>query len=90
MSAESGSQAPRPVTRPRRLRTTEGLRSLVAETRLAPRQLVLPMFVREGATEQRPIASMPGVVQHTRDTLRKAAVEAVQAGVGGLDRKSVV
>jgi porphobilinogen synthase len=45
---------------------------------------VLPMFVREGATEAVPIASMPGVVQHTRDTLRKAAVAAVQAGVGGL------
>lgn len=42
------------------------------------------MFVAEGATAPRPISSMPGVVQHTRDTLRKAAVEAVQAGVGGL------
>jgi len=84
MSAESGSKAPRPVTRPRRLRTTEGLRSLVAETRLAPRQLVLPMFVREGATEQRPIASMPGVVQHTRDSLLKAAHEAADLGLGGV------
>jgi len=84
MSAESGSRVPRPVTRPRRLRTTEGLRSLVAETRLAPRQLVLPMFVREGATEQRPIASMPGVVQHTRDSLLKAAHEAADLGLGGV------
>jgi porphobilinogen synthase len=57
---------------------------MVSETTLRPRQLVLPMFVREGATAPIPIASMPGVVQHTRDTLRKAAVDAVRAGVGGL------
>jgi porphobilinogen synthase len=57
---------------------------LVAETRIHPAQLVLPMFVREGLTEARPIPTMPGVVQHSRDTLRKAAVEAVHAGVGGL------
>jgi porphobilinogen synthase len=56
----------------------------VTETIVRPNQLVLPMFVREGATEPVPIATMPGVVQHTRDSLRKAAVEAVQAGVGGL------
>jgi porphobilinogen synthase len=73
-----------PVHRPRRLRTTPALRRLVAETDLAPRHLVLPMFVKEGAAEPQPIASMPGVVQHTRDTLRKAAAEAVAAGVGGL------
>ena len=47
-------------------------------------QLVLPVFVREGAREPVPIASMPGVVQHTRDSLRRAAKEAVAAGVGGL------
>jgi porphobilinogen synthase len=73
-----------PLHRPRRLRTTPALRRLVAETDLAPRHLVLPMFVKEGATEPTPIASMPGVVQHTRDSLRKAAAEAVAAGVGGL------
>ncbi|WP_018684840.1 porphobilinogen synthase [Actinokineospora enzanensis] len=73
-----------PSHRPRRLRRTPALRRLVAETEVRPRQLVLPMFVKEGATEPVPIASMPGVVQHTRDTLRKAAVEAVQAGVGGI------
>jgi len=56
----------------------------VAETTLRPSQLVLPMFVREGAAEPRPIASMPGVVQHTRDTLRKAAAEAAEAGVRGV------
>ena len=73
-----------PTHRPRRLRTTAAVRRLVSETTLRPRQLVLPMFVKEGATEPVPIASMPGVVQHTRDSLRKAAVDAVAAGVGGL------
>ncbi|WP_098957416.1 porphobilinogen synthase [Pseudonocardia sp. N23] len=73
-----------PAQRPRRLRTTPAMRRLVAETDLTPRHLVLPMFVKEDATEPVPIASMPGVVQHTRDSLRKAAAEAVAAGVGGL------
>ncbi|HWM58450.1 MAG TPA: porphobilinogen synthase [Pseudonocardia sp.] len=75
---------PFPTHRPRRLRTTPAVRRLVAETDLRPRHLVLPMFVKEGAREPVPITSMPGVVQHTRDSLRKAAVEAVDAGVGGL------
>jgi porphobilinogen synthase len=57
---------------------------LVAETTLAPRHLVLPMFVADGIDEPRPIASMPGVVQHTRESLRRAAADAVAAGVGGL------
>ncbi|HEY7593109.1 MAG TPA: porphobilinogen synthase [Actinophytocola sp.] len=73
-----------PSHRPRRLRTTAAMRGLVGETTVRPNQLVLPMFVKEGATEPVPIANMPGVVQHTRDSLRKAAVQAVQAGVGGL------
>ncbi|WP_406096895.1 porphobilinogen synthase [Kitasatospora purpeofusca] len=73
-----------PEQRPRRLRRTPALRRLVAETTLEPRHLVLPMFVKEGATEPVPIGSMPGVVQHTRDSLRKAVVEAVEAGVGGV------
>ena len=73
-----------PIERPRRLRRTPALRRLVAETSVEPRHLVLPMFVRENATEPVPIRSMPGVVQHTRDTLRKAAADAVEAGVGGL------
>jgi porphobilinogen synthase len=73
-----------PTHRPRRLRATPALRRLVAETDLRPRHLVLPLFVKEGASEPVPIASMPGVVQHTRDSLRKAATEAVAAGVGGL------
>ncbi len=73
-----------PETRPRRLRRTPALRRLVAETTVEPRQLVLPVFVREGASEPTPIASMPGVVQHSRDTLRKAAAEAAGLGLGGL------
>src|SRR5690606_19812559 len=59
-------------------------RALVAETRLAPADLVLPMFVREGLAEPRPISSLPGVVQHSRESLRKAVVEAVEAGIGGI------
>jgi porphobilinogen synthase len=73
-----------PRVRPRRLRTTPAMRRLVEETRVAPAQLVLPMFVREGLTEARPISSLPGVVQHSRESLRKAAAEAVEAGVGGI------
>src|SRR3954470_325677 len=84
MSEDVRASVPRPVTRPRRLRTTQGLRSLVAETTLAPEQLVLPVFVREGATEPRVISSMPGVVQHTRDSLLKAAHEAAELGLGGV------
>jgi porphobilinogen synthase len=70
--------------RPRRLRRTPALRRLVAQTQLSPSDLVLPLFVKEGIAEPAPIASMPGVVQHTRDSLRKAAVEAVAEGVGAL------
>ena len=85
MTDPSGStEVPRPVIRPRRLRSTAGLRDLVTETRVAPAQLVLPAFVREGATEPQPIASMPGVVQHSRDSLRKAAAEAAGLGLGGI------
>lgn len=73
-----------PAARPRRLRRTPAMRRLVAETSLSPSQLVLPMFVAEGAVEPRPITSMPGVVQHSRESLRKAAASAVEAGVGGL------
>ncbi|HEX3826110.1 MAG TPA: porphobilinogen synthase [Sporichthyaceae bacterium] len=73
-----------PAVRMRRLRRTAALRRLVAQTSLEPRHLVLPMFVREGAAEPVPIAAMPGVVQHSLDSLRKAAVDAVEAGVGGL------
>ncbi|MEO6714458.1 MAG: porphobilinogen synthase [Mycobacteriales bacterium] len=73
-----------PVVRQQRLRRTPALRRLVAETSLHASDLVLPLFVKEGIDTPAPIASMPGVVQHTRESLRKAAVDAVGAGVGGL------
>jgi porphobilinogen synthase len=75
---------PFPDVRPRRLRVNPATRRLVEETKLAPSELILPMFVKEGLTEPRPIASMPGVVQHSRESLRKAAAEAVRSGVGGI------
>ncbi|GAB4103584.1 porphobilinogen synthase [Micromonospora taraxaci] len=73
-----------PEIRPRRLRRTPAIRRLVSETRVDPAELVVPMFVKEGLSEPRAIGSLPGVLQHSRDSLRKAAVEAVQAGVGGI------
>ncbi len=73
-----------PVIRPRRLRQTPALRRLTAETRLHPAELILPMFVREGASQPVPIGSMPGVQQHSIDSLKRAATEAAEAGVGGV------
>ena len=73
-----------PEVRPRRLRSSAAVRRLVAETTLEPRQLILPIFVREDAREPIAINSMPGVVQHTRDTARKAIAEAAQLGLGGV------
>ncbi|MES2170356.1 MAG: porphobilinogen synthase [Actinomycetota bacterium] len=73
-----------PRIRPRRLRNTPAMRRLVAETRLHPAELILPMFVREGVGAPIPITSMPGVVNHSLDSLKRAAVEAAEAGVGGL------
>ena len=70
--------------RPRRLRRTAAVRRLVAQERLSPAELVLPLFVKEGIDAPVPVPSMPGVFQHTRDSLRKAVAEAVDAGVGGL------
>ena len=70
--------------RPRRLRRTPALRRLVAETRLHPAELVLPVFVREGIEAPQPIGSMPGVVQHTLDSLVEEARRCVDAGLGGL------
>jgi porphobilinogen synthase len=60
------------------------MRRLVAPVAIRPSGLVLPLFVKEGISEPQPVSSMPGVVQHTRDSLRKAAHAAVDAGVGGL------
>jgi porphobilinogen synthase len=73
-----------PSSRPRRLRRTAALRRLVAEIDVAASDLVLPLFVKEGVAEPVPITSMPGVLQHTRDSVRKAVVEAAEAGVGGV------
>ncbi|GAW48844.1 MULTISPECIES: porphobilinogen synthase [unclassified Nocardioides] len=73
-----------PTVRPRRLRTTPALRRMVSETSLEARQLVLPLFVREGLDEPKPISSMPGVVQHTRSTLLEAVAEAADLGLGGV------
>ncbi|MCD0442463.1 porphobilinogen synthase [Glycomyces sp. A-F 0318] len=72
------------MIRPRRLRRTAALRRLVAETRVHPADLVLPLFVKEGLHEPVEIGSMPGVYQHTVDSARKLAVEAARAGIGGL------
>ena len=70
--------------RPRRLRRTAAIRRLAAQERLVAADLVLPLFVKEGIDAPAPVPSMPGVVQHTPDSLRKAVAEAVDAGVGGL------
>jgi porphobilinogen synthase len=72
------------VVRPSRLRQSAAVRALAAETRLAPADLVLPLFVKEGLTEPRPIVSMPGVVHHTLESLRGAVAEAAAAGIGGV------
>src|SRR6478609_5405785 len=72
---------PFPERRMRRLRRTPVLRRMVAETRLTPDDLIAPLFVREGIDEPRPIASLPGVVQHTRESLRKEVAELAALGV---------
>ncbi len=73
-----------PAVRARRLRATPAWRRLVSETRLSPAQLVLPLFVREGAAEALPIGSMPGVVQHSLDSLKRELQRAADAGIGGV------
>src|SRR6202000_2217919 len=73
-----------PRQRPRRLRSTPALRRLVAETSLEPRPLVLPVVVADGIDEPRATESRPGVGQPPRASLRRAAADAVAAGVGGL------
>ncbi|WIE72282.1 porphobilinogen synthase [Curtobacterium sp. MCJR17_020] len=74
-----------PQVRPRRLRATPAMRRLVAETRLHPAELVLPMFIREGATDAVDISSMPGVQQHSLDSFRRALVSAAEVGIGGVN-----
>ena len=73
-----------PEYRPRRLRRTEALRSLVRETRLHPSQLILPLFVRSGKGVRTPVESMPGCFQTSVDEMVKDACEAREAGIGGV------
>jgi porphobilinogen synthase len=73
-----------PSSRPRRLRRTAALRRLVSHVTVDASDLVLPLFVKEGVEAAVPIASMPGVVQHSRESARKAVAEAAEAGVGGV------
>ena len=72
------------MQRPRRLRRSATLRRLVAQTRLGVDDLIAPLFVREGIDEPQPIASLPGVVQHTRASLRAEAKQLVALGVPGV------
>lgn len=74
-----------PFIRPRRLRTTPAMRAMVAETRVAPAQLMMPVFVREGISEPVEIKAMPSQYQHTTDSIKKLAAELAEAGVGGID-----
>lgn len=74
-----------PHRRPRRLRQNPAMRDLVAETQLSPRNLILPMFVADGIDEPREISSMPGVFQHTEESLVQAVREAQAAGVRCID-----
>jgi porphobilinogen synthase len=70
-----------PAARPRRLRATPAMRDLVAETALGTEDLIAPLFVREGISEAAPIVSLPGVVQHTRESLRKEVTELAALGI---------
>jgi porphobilinogen synthase len=70
-----------PVSRPRRLRRTQALRDLVAETRLDVNDLVAPLFVREGIDSPIPITSLPGVVQHSRASLREEVRQLADLGI---------
>ena len=73
-----------PQRRLRRLRRTPALRRMVAETRLGVDDLIAPLFVREGIADPQPIESLPGVVQHTRESLRKEVVELAALGIPGV------
>jgi len=73
-----------PAHRPRRLRRTPALRRLVAETRVGVADLVAPLFVREGIDEPVPVPSMPGVLQHTRRSLRAEVADLARLGIGAV------
>ena len=72
------------IQRPRRLRANQAIRNLVSESQVRPEQLILPLFVREGLTEPKPIKGLPGTVQHTPDSLRAEIDRAIAAGIGGV------
>lgn len=73
-----------PAERPRRLRANAAIRSLVAENRVSPQQLIQPLFVKEGSHEPRQIKGLPGVVQHNLSSLKAAVTEVVNAGIGAV------
>jgi porphobilinogen synthase len=73
-----------PQRRMRRLRRTPALRRLVAETALAPADLIAPLFVREGVSGPQPIASLPGMVQHSRESLVKEVLQLADLGIPGV------
>src|SRR4051812_3207856 len=79
--ARTAASPPFPISRPRRLRSSAAIRELVAETRVEARQIVAPMFVREGIDAPQPINSLPGVVQHTRASLLAEVRELADLGV---------
>ena len=84
--AEAGvDSSPIPTIRPRRLRSTPAMRALVRETHVDPAKLIWPVFVRDDIDEPREIDAMPGQYQHTINSLRRAAAEAAEAGVGAID-----
>ena len=73
-----------PQSRPRRLRQSPAMRELVAEVRLGVKDLVAPLFVREGISDAQAITSLPGVMQHTVDSLRSEVVQLAELGVPGV------
>ena len=84
-SGNTPANVPGPVRRPRRLRANPVMRRMTAETSLSVDDLILPMFVADGLDEARPITSLPGVVQHTEDSLVRAVEEAAELGIPAVD-----
>ena len=73
-----------PTHRPRRLRSTPALRRLVSETTVTRSDLIAPLFVKEGINDAQPIASMPGISQHSLATLRKEVNDLVNVGISSV------
>ena len=72
------------IERPRRLRASQAMRNLVAETNVVPSQLIYPTFIKEGLTEPKPIKGLPGVFQNTEASLLAEVDRAIAAGIGGI------